>query len=395
MKTVSLIYGYSARNAGDFAITLGAIDVLMEAGCHVKLFSRYCRKNADFWTAKKSLEARYDQHIELFESPFCLDRTANWFATLKNYADGAASILGVKRNYSFRRELLDSDIIIFNGGNLFRCQSFIDYTRLQALLYPLKIAAKAGKPFVIFPQSASTLNNKGKRLLLPILRKAQTVLFREQESYNYLSKLQHGNNYKQTIDLAFFINKNGINETYRKKRIAITLRFHTVGDISYLPEDSIAQIFSQLATYVKAFRKEYEFIVVVQTDKDEENSKKFAESYHLKLVKSNDPIELLGIYKSVDLLIGMRLHSIILALSIGTPCFGVFYSQWGLKNPGLMKHFNMPFCMMDEEVKTNEVADIEAMRNLLISHDEISQGLLSSVEEERKKFMKSLEQFQI
>lgn len=28
VKTVSLVYGYSARNAGDFAITLGAIDVL-------------------------------------------------------------------------------------------------------------------------------------------------------------------------------------------------------------------------------------------------------------------------------------------------------------------------------------------------------------------------------
>jgi len=32
VKTVSLVYGYSARNAGDFAITLGAIDVLLSFG---------------------------------------------------------------------------------------------------------------------------------------------------------------------------------------------------------------------------------------------------------------------------------------------------------------------------------------------------------------------------
>lgn len=38
VKTVSLVYGYSARNAGDFAITLGAIDVLLSFGIKVKLF---------------------------------------------------------------------------------------------------------------------------------------------------------------------------------------------------------------------------------------------------------------------------------------------------------------------------------------------------------------------
>ena len=37
VKTVSLVYGYSARNAGDFAITLGAIDVLLSFGIKVKL----------------------------------------------------------------------------------------------------------------------------------------------------------------------------------------------------------------------------------------------------------------------------------------------------------------------------------------------------------------------
>ena len=59
VKTVSLVYGYSARNAGDFAITLGAIDVLLSFGIKVKLFSRYSRSNLDYHQALETLNQRY------------------------------------------------------------------------------------------------------------------------------------------------------------------------------------------------------------------------------------------------------------------------------------------------------------------------------------------------
>lgn len=88
VKTVSLVYGYSARNAGDFAITLGAIDVLLSFGIKVKLFSRYSRSNLDYHQALETLNQRYSNHIEVFESPFTLDRTDSMIKTLKNYTEG-------------------------------------------------------------------------------------------------------------------------------------------------------------------------------------------------------------------------------------------------------------------------------------------------------------------
>lgn len=120
VKTVSLVYGYSARNAGDFAITLGAIDVLLSFGIKVKLFSRYSRSNLDYHQALETLNQRYSNHIEVFESPFTLDRTDSMIKTLKNYTEGLFTIMGIIRKRGFRRQLLDSDMIIFNGGNLFR-----------------------------------------------------------------------------------------------------------------------------------------------------------------------------------------------------------------------------------------------------------------------------------
>lgn len=385
MKTVSLIYGYSARNAGDYAITLGALDILIASGLKVKLFSRYCRRNKDFWESKQSIEARYGQQIELFESPFCLDRTDSLLSTIASYIDGAASVVGLKRNSEFKKNLLDTDLILFNGGNLFRCHSFIDYTRLQALLYPLRIAIKAKKNFSIFPQSASRLSWSGQRLLLPILKKADIVFFRESASYNYIHQFITDKNFKQTIDLAFHIDKKGLKPVERGNKIAITLRFHTVGDISYFPNNVIEHIFEHIGYYVKSLKHEYEFILVVQTNKDEEKSKDFAKRHNLKLIKSNSPEELLNIYSSVSLLIGMRLHSIILAMSVGTPCYGVFYKQWGLKNPGLMDSFHMPYIMLDENNDLEK--GVEHIKKLLNHRDSISEKLLQAVELEREKMI--------
>ena len=97
VKTVSLVYGYSARNAGDFAITLGAIDVLLSFGIKVKLFSRYSRSNLDYHQALETLNQRYSNHIEVFESPFTLDRTDSMIKTLKNYTEGLFTIMGIIR----------------------------------------------------------------------------------------------------------------------------------------------------------------------------------------------------------------------------------------------------------------------------------------------------------
>lgn len=383
MKSVSLIYGYSARNAGDFAITLGAVDLLLESGVSVKLFSRYCKKNKDFYDSKKLVNDRYGDKVKVFESPFCLDREDSVFKTALNYFDGIMSLIGIKNNANFKRELLESDIVIFNGGNLFRCESFIDMARLSALMYPLQIAKKKNKPYLIFPQSSSNLNKFGKNKLLPILNGAKTVFFREKKSFEHISKLTSSDNFKQTIDLAFFINKDSLKQRndIKPNTIAITLRFHTVGDIAYLSERQIGHIFEQLGLLVSTYNKQYSFVIVVQTDKDKELSQKFADEYSLELIKSNDPVELLEIYQSVHMLFGMRLHSIILALSVGTPCYGIFMKQWGLKNPGLMSYFDMPHFMLDDDAKQNDEV-IDTVSDILAKRSEYSEKILNTTNKE-------------
>ena len=384
-KSVSLIYGYSEKNAGDFAITLGSIDVLLHMGFHVKLFSRYCSKNRDYHESKKSLIERYGDEIEIFESPFNLDRTDNILNTSINYVRGVLVVLGVNRQSRFRRELLSTDLLIFNGGNLFRCSSFIDFTRLIALLYPLKIAQKVKKPYLIFPQSASTLNRVGKYVLKPILQKAQTVMLREKESYQYLQAMISNKNFVQTIDLAYFIDKSNLKHIDKNYigYVAFTLRFHTVGDIKYLPKKEIDKICRTVGKIITQIRKTHKILIIVQTKKDEELSKKIAEDNGVELLVCYDVQILISTYKQVSLLIGMRLHSMILALSVGTPCIGLFYKEWGLKNPGLMKYFDMPFYFFDELIEIEKMFD--DIREFIKDKERYSKQICAIIKKEEQK----------
>lgn len=387
IKNVSIIYGYSAKNAGDFAITLGAIDILIDRGVNIKIFSRYCGKDKEFLTSKNALDIRYGNRIEIYESPFSLNRSGNFIINLKSYIDGFFSILGINKKTTFNRIFLQSDLVIFNGGNLFRCNSFIDFARLHALMYPLHKAISANIPFIIFPQSASKLNRLGRKLLLPVLSKSECVFIREKDSYNYLSGFISSSNFIQTIDLAFFINKINLNNIKRKHRIALTLRFHSVGDIHDLSKYEVDKICCYLGSFVEILRSKYEFIVVAQTDKDEIKSKEFSYKYGINYIKSNDIDELLKIYNSVKLLIGMRLHSIILALSVGTPCFGVFVKEWGLKNSGIMKYFDMPYRMLDDDSSNNIDEDVDAIKHLLENLNETSLKIQDKIKIEKKLFI--------
>jgi len=88
---------------------------------------------------------------------------------------------------------------------------------------------------------------------------------------------------------------------------------------------------------------------VCQTEKDINFTKQVYEKYennrNVSFILAKDPLELRKIYSEVDLLIGMRLYSIISATSVGTPEIGIFDSGWGKKNPGTMKKFELPFIL--------------------------------------------------
>ncbi|MFW6046787.1 MAG: polysaccharide pyruvyl transferase family protein [Candidatus Woesearchaeota archaeon] len=359
MRKVLLTYGYGLKNSGDMAITLGAIELLKKKYQDITILSRFDASHPEYEISKQFILKKFPE-IKILPSPFKLDRNASIIKKIKNHINGGLQINGIIKNNNLEKIVKQSDLVVFNGGNLFRCNSFSDFARLLALLYPLRKAKQNSIPYIVFPQSAAKINWIGKKILKNTLRSAERVFTREDHSFHYLRKRLHLNNLEKAIDLAFFIDpennkiNNKVKENDELKTIAITLRGHTIGDLKEFNKERKEGIINLIENTLKDIESKYdvEFIVFIQTKKDKKISyeifNKLKTKYKIKIIEEYNPLALISHYKKCNLLLGMRLHSIILALNSGTPALGLFDKSWGLKNPGLMVKFNLPYNFLNE-----------------------------------------------
>jgi polysaccharide pyruvyl transferase WcaK-like protein len=395
-KTVSLIYAYGLRNAGDMAITLGAIDVLTQLGVSVSAFSMYSTDDPEFSKAKKLIKENYPE-VRLFESPFRFNRDKGLLRNLQGYASGFLTVVGIKKPQDFLVEFLRSDMVVFNGGNLLRCASMADFIRLVALMYPLRIAMQERVPFLVFPQSTTRICCFGNSLLRQPLTRATSVWAREDRSLQYFKDSFPDIEILSSIDLAFFIDRQDARECaakysfldgrQREGRIAFTVRAHDVGDLGELSSALRRQIIDCIEQTIRDLLKNgREIVLVVQTKKDRFVTSliygAFAEDERVKLLEEYNPLVLREIYSKCDALVGMRLHSIILAATAGTPAVGLFYRGWGLKNPGLMDKFGLPYKYIDEVYGpiTREVEQVLEERRAL------QERIRRIIDSERRQF---------
>jgi polysaccharide pyruvyl transferase WcaK-like protein len=352
---ILLVYGYSAKNAGDLAITIGTLDVLSNLDNEITVVSRYSENDKQYVESKKYLEERY-RYIRIKPSPFELDRRVSKLKLFRQYIAGFLKIVGLKRDCFFRNKMSDFDKLYFNGGNLLRCSSITDFIRLIALMYPLKIAVKLNIPIIILPQSTTKINWIGKRILGSIVNNTERIYCREKLTYNVLKKYFKKSIIYLNTDLAFFINHNYYKIKSKTKKIAITTRSQIIGDIRDLPEIKKSYIKEQLIKLInKLLDQHCHVCFVVQTQADYLFTRNiydlFASSSDVNFFESYDPLKLIEYYSTCDILIGMRLHSIILALSAGTTCIGYFDKSWGLKGPGILTDYKQDYAFIGEEEK--------------------------------------------
>ena len=353
MKKILLIYSYSAKNAGDLAITLGALDLLSDNKNEIITISRYSENDEQYHESATYLKKRYSD-LKIFPSPFELNRNTSKLNLLKQYLNGFLKILGLKNNTEFKKLVKGFDKVYFNGGNLLRCGSITDFIRLVALIYPLKVAIKANIPVVILPQSTAKINFWGRKLLKPVLNDSEKVYCREELTFETFKKSFPQAPLYLNTDLAFFISHRIKKETESAKKIAITTRSQTIGDIDELPANKKQLIKRTLQGIThKLLEKGYQVVFVVQTKKDRTFTHEIFSDFKkqdtkVEFFENYNPIELIKFYSTCDLLLGMRLHSIILALTAGTPCIGYFEENWGLKNPGIIEAFNQDFIYTDD-----------------------------------------------
>jgi polysaccharide pyruvyl transferase CsaB len=118
-------------------------------------------------------------------------------------------------------------------------------------------------------------------------------------------------------------------------RVAVTLRSHP-----QLTERRLANLTRALVDFQKATQT---FILLLPFQKSEDLSIAETIQPHLadvsKIMCLEDPQLLKGVYRGVEMVIGMRLHSLIMAASEGCRCFALSYDP---KVNRLMEDLDMP-----------------------------------------------------
>jgi len=387
MKTVSLIWGYSQKNAGDLAMTLGAIDLLPNIDFRLQIFSLFNENNEEYQLSKEYLLKRYSHiQLEIIGSVFYLDKAErNPYKIIVQYLNIIAILLGIKNISTFRAKLLSSDLVLFNGGNMFRCISLRDAFRMFCVFSPIKMALDKNIPCIVLPQSAASINKIGKKYLLSFLNRINTIFLRENRSYKQFQKDFELCNIKECMDLAFFINKDALDLSSNivNHHVALTIRARTIGDRATLPQEKLLHIEKTLCDLIDRLMPDNKITIVVQVPIDRDFSFRIKDHYgeKIQVLEETDPVALLKFYSNVDLLIGMRLHSMILAMSAGTPCFGISFKEWGNKIPGILEIMNMPYLELDDYSKIN----FEDCENLLSRKVEIKNEILRLLAQFRYK----------
>ncbi len=353
MKKVLVYYLYSEKNAGDMAICFGLLDLLeCIHDISITVVSRYSGKE-NLFVRSKWLTLKYHPNINVKPGYIKYNRDGSKLSKLKSYLSGFVISSFPSFNKNMKKEIKEADLVLFNGGNFLRTNSFADRSRMKALFFPLKYAKKHGKTVICMPQSTTTAKSKkALRKLEKTLNVFDYIFLRDPLSYSYFKehRMFDEQKYSLSCDLAFFSNEPVVEKMdehltlVKTKNIAINCRLTSIGDIGEISEDKKADIANTYEHLITNY-PEYQFNFICQTEKDYP----FMNAFYKKLLekgiknigffKNNDPYILKSIYKKHDLLISMRLHASILAISSGIKVIGFSYKEWGFKNAGILNQF--------------------------------------------------------
>lgn len=360
MKKALVYYLYGTRNAGDMAICVGAVELLKEKGYSITMVSRFSEAEEEYHRSREYIQHYYPD-VEVFPGPFSFERDFSCIRKLRAYAVSGLKVSGILPDRKNQDLIREHDVVFFNGGNLLRGERVTDYLRLTALFYPIELAKKMGKPVYCLPQSTARRGPIGYQLLKRSLRGMRAVYVREGRSYEELRRAFPEIPFVLGTDLAFFCeDSDEAGKRYREqfgtlpagRRVALVLRATGIGDIGALDPHLSEKMQQIMEGYITSHSSD-RYYLVIQTLKDHGISERFYDRIrakaHVEMVESHDPLVLRELYKQMDLIITMRLHAAILSLSARTPAAGIFSTVWGLKNPGIMAAYGMPYVIAEQE----------------------------------------------
>lgn len=253
--------------------------------------------------------------------------------TKKQYAAYGIKVINRWRIFDVFSAVSHCDLLLSGGGSLFQ-----DVSSANGVLYYLGIIFLAKfleKPVMIYAQGIGPLKKKRNRKIASwLLNKVNEITVRDQESKDDLLAMGVQQKITVTADPVLSLHKDGVDQKpgseilkrYGIKReegqklLGVYLRSWEKND--YLPE-LVDALNKMVEKGWKIVFVPMQFPGDIPVAKEVE---RFLNSGGGVLLKENySPEEIMSITKNFDLIVGMRLHSLIMAAVAGVPMVGLSY----------------------------------------------------------------------
>jgi len=237
---------------------------------------------------------------------------------------------------------------------------------LRKYIVPLAIARRLKKRYGLHAQSFGPFEfyRTGwivKQVFKYVLAGAEFISVRETASVAALRICSISKKpVRHVLDPAFFLsttNDRGVSDILdryslrHKGFVACTFRLSKRGSQADLPSHEYTRYAARLAEFVLLWitNTDIPLAMVCQVPKDVENTESvlscIPSSQRMKchiLTDRYSPELLMGLYANAICVLGMRFHSLVFALAVGTPVMGLYYYDIGPKIRGLMHDIGQP-----------------------------------------------------
>ncbi len=277
------------------------------------------------------------------------------------------------------KTIKESDMLISGGGSLLQ-----DVTSNKTIPYYLgiiKIAQWYKKKIVFYSQGVGPINHKANKWLVKlILNKIDGLFVRDQQSKKVLERIGIKKSIRVSADPVLGIKPS---EDVYKLSSSLPNWTKTVG-VFIRPWENEAAVLESLEDSLNYLVKEGYKICLIpmyyQQDRDI--------AYKLKAMLQGNAViidkmisldEVMGYIASFELIIGMRLHSLIMAAALKVPMIGLSYDP---KVKDFMKDMSIPYCIDVESISGEELTH---MTKELIGHLDQAKDHLSKMYEIQMK----------
>ncbi len=261
-------------------------------------------------------------------------------------------VSAVKRNdfIEIIKSLKISDIFINGGGSLLQ-----DVTSSKSLYYYLiltDLAKKMGLITALYSNGVGPINSSFNRYLTKrVLEKTDFLSVRDEDSRAFLRDIGIRKEVYLTADPALILEPASTErgrEILKSEGIDIE-NINSIVGISVRPwVYDYSEVFAKFSDFISRELKSEILFIPFHGEDDIEVSLKIMKLMNERahVIKGiYNPKELMSIIKRINLLVGVRLHSLIFAAAVGTPFCGLSYDP---KIDGFLKMFEMePIGYMD------------------------------------------------